>query len=61
METSVSQIRKFANSYNGYDAIILTVAHKEFLDLNLNQFLKEGGVVYDVKGILSADDCDAKL
>src|SRR5690554_3650283 len=32
-----------------YDAIILTVAHKEFLGLDLNQFLKEGGVVYDVK------------
>lgn len=42
-----------------FDAIILTVAHKEFLDLDLNQFLKEGGVVYDVKGILA--DCDNRL
>ncbi|MFV0189018.1 nucleotide sugar dehydrogenase [Empedobacter falsenii] len=39
-----------------FDAIILTVAHKEFLDLDLNQFLKEGGVIYDVKGILEGSD-----
>ena len=39
-----------------FDAIILTVAHKEFLDLDLSQFLKEGGVVYDVKGILEQAD-----
>lgn len=39
-----------------FDAIILTVAHKEFLNLDLNQFLKEGGVVYDVKGILIEAD-----
>jgi len=39
-----------------FDAIILTVAHKEFLDLDLNQFLKEGGVVYDVKGVLLVSD-----
>src|SRR5690606_29158962 len=39
-----------------FDAIILTVAHKEFLDLDLSQYLKEGGVVYDVKGILEQAD-----
>jgi len=42
-----------------FDAIILTVAHKEFLDLDLSQFLKEGGVVYDVKGIL--ENVDSRL
>ncbi|OBW42112.1 UDP-N-acetyl-D-glucosamine 6-dehydrogenase [Chryseobacterium sp. MOF25P] len=42
-----------------YDAIILTVAHNEFTNLDLNQFLIEGGVVYDVKGILK--DCDNRL
>ncbi|ALM06787.1 UDP-N-acetyl-D-galactosamine dehydrogenase [Sediminicola sp. YIK13] len=35
-----------------YDAIVLTVAHKEFLDLDLRSLLKEEGVIYDVKGIL---------
>ena len=42
-----------------YDAIILTVAHKEFTDLDLNQYLKEGGIIYDVKGIL--EECDNRL
>lgn len=55
-ESDIEQIRKFANSHNGFDAIILTVAHKEFLDLDLNQFIKENAVVYDVKGILQEFD-----
>ena len=36
-----------------YDAIVLGVAHKEFLNLNLNLSLKEKAVVYDVKGVLA--------
>ena len=39
-----------------YDAIILTVAHKEFTNLDLTQYLKDGGVIYDVKGILENFD-----
>src|SRR5690606_18880591 len=39
-----------------FDAIVLTVAHKEFLDLDLKQYLKEGGVIYDVKGVLLVSD-----
>lgn len=35
-----------------YDAIVLTVSHKEFLDLDLNNFIKKEGVIYDVKGVL---------
>lgn len=42
-----------------FDAIILTVAHKEFAALDLNQYLKEGGIIYDVKGIL--EECDNRL
>ena len=38
-----------------YDAVVLTVAHKEFLDLDLNDFLKVNGVLYDVKGILKGE------
>ena len=33
-----------------YDGIILTVAHDQFLHLDLNQIIKEKGVIYDVKG-----------
>jgi UDP-N-acetyl-D-galactosamine dehydrogenase len=43
-----------------YEAIVLCVAHKEFLDLELNHLKAENAVVYDVKGILG-DKCDAKL
>ena len=36
-----------------YDAIILTVSHKEFLELNLSPYLKDMSIIYDVKGILN--------
>ncbi|MDW9382524.1 nucleotide sugar dehydrogenase [Chryseobacterium sp. JV558] len=39
-----------------YDAIILTVAHKQFNDLDLKNHLKENGIIYDVKGILEESD-----
>lgn len=42
-----------------FDAIILGVAHNEFLDLDLHQLKKDNAVVYDVKGILKT--CDSKL
>ncbi|MGO3182926.1 MAG: nucleotide sugar dehydrogenase [Aequorivita sp.] len=35
-----------------FDAIILGVAHNEFLNLDLDQFKKETAIVYDVKGVL---------
>lgn len=47
------------NKLQKFDAIILTVAHTEFLDLDLKQYLKDGGVLYDVKGILK--ECDNRL
>ena len=46
-----------------FDAVILGVAHNEFKDLNIREFLKdyEGGVVYDVKGILERNLIDGRL
>lgn len=35
-----------------FDAVILAVAHKEFLNLDVRALAKANGVVYDVKGIL---------
>ena len=43
-----------------FDAIVLTVAHKEFLEMELKSLLKPEGVLYDVKGILKKD-VDARL
>jgi len=39
-----------------YDAIVLGVAHKEFIKLNLEPLKKEVAVVYDVKGVLEQAD-----
>lgn len=44
-----------------FDAVILAVAHKEFLNLDVRALAKANGVVYDVKGILPKDVIDARL
>lgn len=44
-----------------FDAIILAVAHKEFLDLDVKSFAKDNSVVYDVKGILPREIVDSRL
>lgn len=44
-----------------YDAVILAVAHKEFLDMDVRALVKEGGVLYDVKGVLPREVVDARL
>lgn len=44
-----------------FDAIILTVSHQEFLALDLNRYLKEHGIIYDVKGVLSKENVDRRL
>lgn len=43
-----------------FDAVVLTVAHKEFLDLDLDLFKNGNTPVYDVKGILG-NKANAKL
>ena len=57
-EYGLETINKLPNST--YDAIVLTVAHKEFLDLDLQKLKNNSSVVYDVKGVLG-DRCDRKL
>lgn len=44
-----------------FDAIVLTVSHQEFLNMNLSDFLTEKGVIYDVKGILPLSNIDKRL
>lgn len=43
-----------------FDAIVLGVAHKSFLNLDLQSHLNKNGVIYDVKGVLSGK-VDGKL
>jgi UDP-N-acetyl-D-galactosamine dehydrogenase len=45
----------------GYAAIILAVAHKEFLSIDLIRFKSSGTLIYDVKGILSENIVDSRL
>ncbi len=43
-----------------FDAVVLTVAHSQFLNLELGGLKNNGAVVYDVKGVLGTK-CDRKL
>lgn len=43
-----------------YDAVVLGVAHKEFLNLTISDLQKETSIIYDVKGIL-VGKVDGKL
>ena len=54
-------LKTYQNLNEGpYDAIVLAVAHREFLQLGLRDMLTENGVLYDVKGILK-EKVDARL
>ena len=44
-----------------FDAVILGVAHNQFLELDIKSFVKEIGVIYDVKGLLPRDIIDGRL
>lgn len=49
------------NPAEKYDAVILGVAHKEFLTLDITSMLNDVAVVYDVKGILDRNIIDGRL
>ena len=44
-----------------YDAVVLAVAHKEFMTLDIPSLVKENHVVYDVKGCLNPEWVDDRL
>lgn len=44
-----------------YDAIVLTVSHKEFNKINFSYYKNENSVVYDVKNILPKKEIDKSL
>ncbi len=51
-EYNLDTINTLQNNNKKFDVIILTVAHNEFLSLDLNTLLKSNGLIYDVKGVL---------
>ena len=44
-----------------YHAVILTVAHDEFVNKELRSHLVDGGILYDVKGVIDIDTIDSRL
>jgi UDP-N-acetyl-D-galactosamine dehydrogenase len=44
-----------------FDALILGVAHKQFLDIDVKSLVLNNGVIYDVKGVLPRNVVDARL
>jgi UDP-N-acetyl-D-galactosamine dehydrogenase len=44
-----------------FDAVVLAVGHKEFLKLNVTDYLNTNNVIYDVKGLLDKSLIDARL
>ena len=49
------------DSAEKYDAVVLGVAHKEFLSLDIKSMLNDTAIVYDVKGILDRNIIDGRL
>ncbi|WGD35775.1 nucleotide sugar dehydrogenase [Olleya sp. YS] len=46
---------------NNYDAIVHTVCHDQFKEINLNDIKSKNGLIYDVKGTLNKDDISGRL
>ncbi|MBS4061246.1 MAG: nucleotide sugar dehydrogenase [Bacteroidetes bacterium] len=46
---------------DGYQAIILAVAHNEFREINMQIHKQNGVIIYDVKGILPKEMVDSRL
>ena len=44
-----------------YDAIVLTVAHKDFQTIDFEEHLKPNGVIYDVKGMITLGKARKRL
>lgn len=44
-----------------FDAVILGVAHKQFLTIEVKSLIKDNGVIYDVKGLLPREIVDGRL
>ncbi|MFI1743936.1 nucleotide sugar dehydrogenase [Thalassobellus sediminis] len=55
-EYNLNTIQKKPNTK--FDAIILSVAHNDFLKENFSSLLKSNGVLYDIKGVLKDLNCN---
>jgi UDP-N-acetyl-D-galactosamine dehydrogenase len=53
--------KSFIDENEIFDAIILAVAHDEFLNFNFLQHRKQNSVIFDVKGLLDKSQIDGRL
>lgn len=49
------------NTTEKFDAVVICVAHDEFLKLNIKDLVTSNSVIYDVKGILPRNIIDGRL
>jgi UDP-N-acetyl-D-galactosamine dehydrogenase len=60
-EFNISLLSKESQLKSKYEAIILTVAHKEFEDFNIDEYITANSVVFDVKSFLPKNKVDGRL
>ncbi len=49
---------------NSYDAVVVSVAHQQFISIGIEKiksYLKEGGLIYDIKGLFNSNNTDVRL
>jgi UDP-N-acetyl-D-galactosamine dehydrogenase len=59
-EYGLKTTKRHPELVEGFDAIVLTVAHNEFLTIDLKALLTPNGILYDVKGVLK-ENIDGRL
>jgi UDP-N-acetyl-D-galactosamine dehydrogenase len=60
-EYSLALVTDESSLRKQYDAIVLAVAHKEFLHHDWRSKLGDTGILYDVKGVFAKDQVDGRL
>jgi UDP-N-acetyl-D-glucosamine/UDP-N-acetyl-D-galactosamine dehydrogenase len=60
-EYNLDLISSIANLKTNYEAIILAVSHKQFLELDITALKSDIGVIFDVKSLLPKQIVDARL
>ncbi|MDH3323207.1 MAG: nucleotide sugar dehydrogenase, partial [Flavobacteriaceae bacterium] len=60
-EYGIELITDKDNLNTKFDAVILAVSHKEFLKIDLNDFVNGKHVTFDVKSVLSKELIDSRL
>ena len=55
------KVTSYLNESVNYSAVILAVAHHEFMEIDLQSYKTKGAILYDVKGILPRELVHARL